>query len=711
MKGTVHYQQKTAPGGQAVAVLTMDNKPLNPLSSGVRTGLEEGLKKALSDDAVKAVVVTGASGAFSSGADVAEFATGISGPPLPVVIAALEASHKPVVAAIDGVALGGGCEVALGCHYRLSSERSRVGLPEVNLGILPGAGGTQRLPRLIGVDASVDFMCTGVPLGAQQAQKVGIFDKVVPGDYEAVVAAAIQLAAESTGADLSQLRLCSKTAQASGSLSELLEKKRKAYAASRKGEAAPQAILTCIEAAAQKKFQDGMKVEGKEFGKLFVGDQAKAMQYMFFAERACSKIPGLKVAPGPLDSIGIIGAGLMGGGIAMCCAEAGMKVTLLDVDPKNLEHGVNVIKKNYDRSVQRKSKSQAQVDKYLALITPSTSYDSLGGVDIVVEAVFENMDLKKKIFASLDSVCKPGCVLASNTSGLNIDEIASATKRPAEVIGCHFFSPANVMKLLENVRGPRTSDRTIATAMALGQKIGKVTCLVGNCDWFIANRIIGVSGFSILVNGGLLPHEIDAAAEEYGMRMGPARMADLVGIDLMGRERARKGIAEPTKVVQDGLYAAERYGQKAGKGFYKYSDKLELSRDPVAEELIQEVWKTAGVSKKTMSNDDIVSTLYLPCVNEGFKCMEEGMAMRASDIDVCCVFGFNWPRYRGGPMQWATSIGLPKVLKKLEELQIEPAELLKECVKNNWSLRSKQFNQKVSDAWAARWPSLGDSKL
>jgi len=383
-------------------------------------------------------------------------------------------------------------------------------------------------------------------------------------------------------------------------------------------------------------------------------------------------------------------------------------VVLLDVDQKNLDRGMAVIKKNYQRSVDRKSKTQAQVDSIVARITPSTSYDSLKDSDIVVEAVFENMDLKKKIFASFDKVCKPGCVLSSNTSRLNIDEIASATQRPGDVVGCHFFSPANVMRLLENVRGPRTNPRTLATAMAFGKKLKKVTCLVGNCNGFIANRVMGVSGWSHLINGGLLPHQIDAAAEAYGMKMGPAAMNDLVGLDLFGRERANSGVADPEMVVTDAMFKAERFGQKNGKGFYKYDEKRRKSRDPEAEGIIRACWKNAGVGPRDLSEEEIVETLYLPVVNEGFKCLQEGQASRASDIDVCCVFGYNWPRYRGGPMQWASAVGLEKVASKLEAMGMQPAGLLQECVQKKWKLNSKEFSARVNDAWNATW---SNSKL
>eukprot|EP00933_Yihiella_yeosuensis_P083293 TRINITY_DN9748_c1_g2_i1.p1 TRINITY_DN9748_c1_g2~~TRINITY_DN9748_c1_g2_i1.p1 ORF type:complete len:728 (-),score=193.93 TRINITY_DN9748_c1_g2_i1:222-2282(-) len=686
----------------------MDNAPVNALSSGVRAGLEERMKEALADDAVKAIVITGAYKAFCAGADISEFSTGMDGPPLPLVIANIEASSKPVVAAIDGVSLGGGCEVALGCHWRVASTRSQAGLPEVNLGLLPGAGGTQRMPRLIGAEASIDFMCRGAPLPAAVAAKAGVYDKIVEGDKAAVIQAAADFAAEKVGADLATRRLCNGNAKASSS--GVFDAKRKEYGKLRKGEAAPQAIINCIQAATDRSFDEGMKVEMKEFGKLMKGTQSKALQYMFFAERQCSKVPGLDAKPGPLESVGIIGAGLMGGGIAMCCAEAGMKVVLLDIDEKNLQKGMDVIKKNYARSVERKSKTQAKVDKILSLMTASSSYDSLAQCDIVVEAVFEKLDLKKKIFETLDKVCKPGCILASNTSRLDIDKVADATKRPADVIGCHFFSPANVMRLLENVRGPRTSSKTIATAMAFGTKLKKVTCLVGNCDGFIANRVMGVSGFGNLIQEGLMPHDIDAAAENYGMRIGPARMLDLVGLDVFGRVRASTGAAKPDVIVTDALYAAKRYGQKNQKGFYKYDEKRQLSRDPEAEQIIQNCWKNAGVSPKTMTAEEIVDRLYLPVVNEGFKCLEEGMAVRPSDIDVCCVFGYNWPRYHGGPMQWASAIGLEKVQQKLEALGMTPAELLKECVQKKWKLNSKEFTARISSAWSSQW-SKGQSKL
>jgi len=710
MPGAVSVEKRKASDGTCVALLTMNNPPVNPLSAGLREGLDTRMQEVLADNEVKAIVVTGANGAFSAGADISEFSTGIDGPPLPVVCQMLEDSPKPVVAAVDGVSLGGGLEVALGCHFRIASVRSMAGLPEVNLGILAGAGGTQRIPRLIGVEAGIDFMCGGNPYNAMQAAKVGIYDKVQEGDNAAVVNAAIDFAAKQVGTDLNPRKLSNHTAKPISA--EAVEKKRKQWGTARKGEASPQAIITCAVAAAEKPFAEGMVTEAQEIGKLFRGTQSRALQYMFFASRACAKVPGLKAKPVPIKNVGIIGAGLMGGGIAMCCAEAGMKVQLLDVDAKNLERGMNVIKKNYQRSVDRKSKTQEKVDKIMANLTPTTTYDSLKDVDIVIEAVFENMNLKKKIFTTLDQTCKPGCILASNTSRLDIDEIAGVTKRPQDVIGVHFFSPANVMPLLENVRGPRTGDVAIATAMELGKRLKKTTCLVGNCNGFIANRVMGVSGAAIMVNSGFYPHQIDEAAEEYGMRMGPLRMNDLVGLDLFGRERAETGQATPDKMVFDAMYAAGRFGQKNGKGFYKYDDKLKHSRDPEAEAMLQKVWANVGAKPMDkVSNEEIVDSLYLPVVNEGFKCIEEGMVSKVSDIDVCCVYGYNWPKYHGGPMCWASALGLAKVLEKLEKLKIEPSTLLKECVEKQWKIDGKEFGKKVEDMWIAKWAGATASKL
>jgi len=423
-------------------------------------------------------------------------------------------------------------------------------------------------------------------------------------------------------------------------------------------------------------------------------------KYVKFAEVECAKVPGLTAEMvGPLDSIGIVGSGTMGGGIAMCCAEAGMRVVLLDVKQEFLDRGLSVIKKNYARSLQRKSKTQAQVDGYIGSITGSLDYNDFKECDIVVEAVFENMKIKQEIFEKLDSVCKKGCILASNTSGLNIDSIANVTKRPEDVIGCHFFSPANVMRLLENIRGAKSSPRTIATAMAFGVKIKKVTCLVGNCPGFVANRVMGQSGGMGLMQSGIMPEDIDAASEAFGFKVGPFRMNDIVGIDLFGRERVRSKVAKPEEVILDALFAAERFGQKNGKGYYKYGEGCDPrgSPDPDVTKIIEQIWKHNGVSHRESSQEKILHELYFPVINEGFKCLEEGIALRPLDVDVCLVFGYNWPRATGGPMYYADSVGLPSVLKTLEELKVQPAALLKECVDKGWTLDSAGLKSRLSN--------------
>jgi len=399
-----------------------------------------------------------------------------------------------------------------------------------------------------------------------------------------------------------------------------------------------------------------------------------------------------------LDSVGIVGSGTMGGGIAMCCAEAGMRVVLLDIDQKSLDRGLGVIKKNFTRSVQRKSKTQAQVDGYVSSIKGTLDYADFKDCDIVVEAVFENMKIKQEIFARFDAACKPGCILASNTSGLNIDSIASATKRPEDVIGCHFFSPANVMRLLENIRGAKTSPRTIATAMAFGVKIKKVTCLVGNCPGFVANRVMGQSQGQKLMHSGIMPQAIDDASETFGFKVGPFRMNDIVGLDLMARERVRNKTADPAKLVIDAMYAAERLGQKNGKGYYRYGEGADPrgSPDPEVAQIIEQVWKNNGVTPRNSTQDEIVHALYFPVINECFKCLEEGIALRPLDVDVCLVFGYNWPRATGGPMHYANSLGLSTVLATLEKMKVKPSALLQECVEKGWTLESDGFKERLS---------------
>ncbi|KAJ9441831.1 Glyoxysomal fatty acid beta-oxidation multifunctional protein MFP-a [Diplonema papillatum] len=694
-KGTVHLEVREH-AGKKVAVLTMDNPPANPLSLGIRMGFDKHLKEVMADSSIAAVVVTGAHKNFCAGADISEFSGGMRGPSLPELISRMETASKPVVAAIDGVALGGGCEVSLGCHWRLATKRSIVGLPEVNLGLLPGAGGTQRMPRLIGGAAAIDAMCIGAPLNAAKAKQVGIFDQIIEGD---VVAAAVKFAAgEALSANLDDRRLCNRTTQ----LSEAdLKKAAAKFGKMRKGEVAPEAIIRCVVASTRGTFAEGMKVEGAEFMKLFSGDQPKAMQYMFFAERACWKVPGLTAKPADLKTVGVIGAGLMGGGIAMCCAEAGINVLLVDAKPEFLERGMKVIEKNYGVSVKRGSMKEEKAKQAFSRIRPSGSdYAVFKDCDMVIEAVFENMDIKKQVFGKLDKVCKRGCILASNTSYLSIDEIASATSRPEDVIGTHFFSPANVMKLLENVRGKKTSQRTIATAMAFGKRIGKIAVLVNNCHGFVANRMMAMQGANKLLYSGLLPHVIDNAAENFGFRMGPMRMGDLVGLDLGAREREREGKLDVTNNLTDFLYKRGDFGMKTGCGIYKYDERRKATRNSETEEFLNDYWKRHQVVKRSLTDDQIVREIYFPVINEGFKCLEDGIVNRVSDIDIAIVYGYNFPRYRGGPMKFAELTGLDEVLDGIKKLGITPSKLLEELVENGTSLA--KFSKRLEKEQAAK---------
>ena len=647
-KGKVHYEVRHCEGSN-IAVFTLDNPPMNPLSSGIRMGLDENLKRALADTTVDGIVVTGAHGAFCAGADISEFSGGMRGPNLVELIHSIEASTKPVVAAIDGVALGGGCEVSLGCHYRIATSRSMLGLPEVNLGLLPGAGGTQRMPRLLGCEQAIELMCKGAPLPSQRALQLGVLDEVVDRN---IVVAGVQLCASvaSRGVNLANRRICSRNAVGSPAVFDMARKK---WGKVRRGENAPQAIINCVQAAtAGDFFKVGMATERKEFMALMTDDQAKAMQYMFFAERACWKVPGLKTKPAPLKTVGIIGAGLMGGGIAMSCANAGIKVLLVDAKPEFLEKGMKVIGANYETSVKRGSMKEARAKRAFGNIKPSgTDYAVFKDCDMVIEAVYENMDIKKEVFGKLDAVCKKGCILATNTSYLSIDEIAASTSRPEDVVGCHFFSPANVMPLLENVRGSKTSGRTIATAMAFGKRIGKICVLVNNCHGFVANRMMGKQGATSMLYSGFLPEEIDAAAEKFGMRMGPMRMNDLVGLDLFGREKERAGTLDTKGNVTDFLFANGNFGMKSGKGLYVYDAKRRAQPNPEVAAFMQRVWKETGVTRPNLTPEVLAQRVYFPVINEGFRLLEEGVVSRASDIDVALVYGYNFPRYLGGPMK------------------------------------------------------------
>lgn len=674
---TTHLTFVDVPGNQKVAVLTMDSPPVNSLSRGTRAGLVSGVEKALADKSVVGIIVRGAGRAFCAGAEITEFAGAgnIKEEPLTDTIARLENCKIPVVALVHGFALGGGFEVALSTHYRLATSDAQFGLPEVNLGLLPGAGGTQRLPRLIGAVPSAEMILSGAPIKAEKALKLGVVDAIVKEkSEEGRLKEAVDFLLTKKGQPRPVAGLTVPDAKDPEVIAKL-DSVYKTAMQKRRGEFAPSRIIDCVKASVQTtSFKEGMAVEGRLFGQLLASPEARAMQHVFFAERAAAKLPKeFNVEPAKIKKVGVIGSGTMGGGIAMCCVDVGMSVILIDATQEFLDRGMSVIKKNYSRSVERKSITQALMDKRLALIQPSLNYADLKDCDIVVEAVFENMQLKKEIFAKLDAVCKPGCVLATNTSGLNIDEIAASTKRPQDVIGAHFFSPANVMRLLENVKGAASSPRTISTAMDFGKRIGKVAILVGNCPGFVGNRMLGsyTSEAEKLALEGAPIEKIDAVARNViGMNQGPFAMNDLVGLDVFWRKRKTEGKSDPNKIVADALCEAGRYGQKNGKGFYQYKDGRTPESDPLTHQIITKVAENLRVSRRSpekISEQEIFERLMYPLINEGFKCLEEKMAYKSSDVDVCYVFGYGFPRWRGGPMKLAEELGFDTVLAGLNK--------------------------------------------
>ncbi|MGI9346169.1 MAG: 3-hydroxyacyl-CoA dehydrogenase NAD-binding domain-containing protein [Gammaproteobacteria bacterium] len=670
MKGTVHYETQ-----KQVAILTLDNPPVNPLSSGIRQGLADGMVQAQADDDIKAIVITGAGNAFIAGADISEFGqTKLEGASLGTVMQQIESSSKPVVSAINGVALGGGLEVALCTNFRLASPSARVGLPEVNLGLLPGAGGTQRLPRLIGLERASTFMISGTPAKADEALKLGIVDEIVP---ENLLEYAIEFALKKAAAgELPKVRDNTEALEKdAGRIDEILEPFRQLANRTRRGQEAPMRILDCIKAAATTDFDAGLKVESEAFIQCLTSKQRESMIHIFFSQRQAARIPDVPSDTNvkTLERATVIGSGTMGGGIAMCFANSGIPVTVIDQDEKNLKRGIGVIEKNYSSQVARKRISQAQMDRAMALISASLNYDSVAQADIIIEAVYENLNLKQDIFKRLDQDAKPDAILATNTSALNIDAIASATSRPESVIGTHFFSPANVMQLLEVVRGKESSKETIASAMTLGKKLRKIPVLARNCPGFIGNRML--AGYSrqagTMLLEGALPVQIDKVMYEFGMPMGPMQMADLVGLDLGWRARKMAGGSnELTARIPDAICELGHYGQKSGQGFYKYEAG---SRTPIPSEqindLIVQISEEMGYKRREISDDEILQRCVYPLINEGARILEEGIAIRSSDIDVVYVFGYGFPIWRGGPMHYANSIGLDQIQREITALK------------------------------------------
>ena len=651
-----------------ILIVEANNPPVNALGHAVREGLVKAIEAADANEAVKAVVIIGLGQTFFAGADISEFGTpkAFAQPMLPQVVDIIENCTKPVVAAVHGTALGGGLEVALACHYRVAVPSAKFGVPEVKLGILPGAGGTQRLPRVAGVAKALEMATSGNPIGAKEAHDIGLVDRLIEGDLEQHAVAFAE--------EVRAIRPLPKSSERDDKLAEaranpgLFDDFRKANAKKFRGFDAPEAVIKSIEAAVAKPYAEGVLEERKLFMELMSGTQAKAQQYFFFAERKASKIEGLAEDTRPRDirKVGVIGAGTMGGGISMNFLSAGIPVTIVETTQEALDRGAGIMLKNYEASAAKGRMTAEQVGQAMALLTPTLDLNALADCDLIIEAVFENMDVKKEIFTKLDAIAKPGAILASNTSYLSIDEIAATTKRPQDVLGLHFFSPANVMKLLEVVRGAKTAPDVLVTAMQLAKRIRKVAVVAGVTYGFIGNRMLmprQLQANQLLLEGAS-PEQIDRVHVEFGMPMGPFQMADLAGVDI-GWHR------DPNRIenIRDKLAALGRWGQKKGAGYYDYDEKRRPTPSPVVAEVIDEWRKKTGTEQREITDQEIVERTLYTMVNEGALILEGGFAQRASDIDVVWVYGYGWPVYRGGPMFWADTEGLAKIVEGLKRQQ------------------------------------------
>jgi len=649
-----------------VLLVVSNNPPVNALGHAVREGLVKGIEEAEADDAVKAVVIICQGQTFFAGADISEFSTGKSlmPPALPQVVDVIENCSKPVVAAIHGTAFGGGLEVALASHYRVALPSAKLGVPEVKLGLLPGAGGTQRLPRVAGVPKALEMAATGNPISAKEAYGIGLVDRLIEGDLEQHAVAYAEEVKDVRPIPRSSAR----QDKIEGTDPDVFAHFRKANARKFRGFDAPEANIKAIETALAKPYAEGVLEERRLFMELAGGTQSRAQQYFFFAERKASKIDDLPedTQPREIKRVGVIGAGTMGGGISMNFLSAGIPVTIVEMQQEALDRGTGVMRRNYEATAAKGRMTADQVEQAMGLLKPSLSLDSLADCDLIIEAVFENMDVKKEVFGKLDAIARPGAILASNTSYLNIDEIAASTSRPQDVVGLHFFSPANVMKLLEVVRGAKTAPDVLVTAMALAKKIRKVAVVAGVCYGFIGNRMLiprQTQAMRLLLEGAT-PEQVDRVHVEFGMPMGPFQMADLAGVDI-GWHR------DPSRIenIRDALCAIDRWGQKKGAGFYDYDEKRRPSPSPKVAEIIDQFRAKEAVTPRDISDQEIVERTLYTMVNEGAKILEEGMAQRASDIDVVWVYGYGWPVYRGGPMFWADTEGLAKIVEGLRNQQ------------------------------------------
>ncbi|MCJ9734579.1 3-hydroxyacyl-CoA dehydrogenase NAD-binding domain-containing protein [Bradyrhizobium sp. PRIMUS42] len=667
-----------------VGIVTVNSPPVNALSAAVRGGILECIKAAIADPAIKGIVLTCAGRTFIAGADITEFGKPPKPPALNDVLSEIENSPKPVVAAIHGTALGGGLEVALACHFRVAVKEAKLGLPEVKLGLLPGAGGTQRLPRAVGPELAVKMIVGGDPIGAAEALKNGLIEEIVEGPASGGEAFVRKLLAEKR--PLRRLRDDDSKIAAAKADRSIFTNAVAAMTKKSRGLEAPFAAADAVGYAIDLPFDEGLKKEREGFLKLVASDQSKAQRYAFFAEREASKIAGVPegTKSRPVNRVAILGAGTMGGGIAMSFANAGVPVTLIETGEEQLKRGMGIMQKNWEATAARGGIPADAPAKRMALINGVVGIENVGDADLVIEAVFETMAVKKEVFGKLDQYVKPGAVLASNTSYLNIDEIAKSTKRPQDVLGMHFFSPANVMKLCEIVRADKTAPDALVTAVTIARKIAKVPAVVGVCDGFVGNRMLAQRGKQSekLLFEGALPQQVDAVVTKFGMPMGPFAMGDLAGLDIGWRSRKDRGIKSE---IADALCEASRFGQKTGKGYYKYeAGSRSALPDPEVEKLIDETLLRLGRKKRVVSDEEILERMMYPMINEGAKILEEGIAARPSDIDVVWLYGYGWPIYRGGPMFWADSVGLKHIADRLafyaketNDPSLEPAPLLK----------------------------------
>ena len=677
-----------------IAVLTLNAPPVNALSTAVRDGLKRGVEAANADSAIKAIIIICAGRTFIAGADISEFGKPPARPYLPEALDVIENASKPVLAAVHGTALGGGFEVALTAHYRVAVPSAKFGLPEIKLGIFPGAGGTQRLPRLIGVEKALDIILSGNPFSASDAQKWGVIDALAEEGKLEQSALAFARTLIDGKAPLRKLRDLTDKIEAVRGKPEIFEAIRKANARKFRGFEAWRKAIDSVKNAVDLPFDEGMAAERKMFMELLAGVQSKAQRYVFFAERQAAKIPDVPddLAPRPVKTVGVIGAGTMGGGISMNFLNAGTPVTIVETSKEALDRGLSIIRKNYENTAKKGRMTQDDVEKRMALLTGTLDLSALADKDLVIEAVFEDMAIKKDIFGRLDAIAKPGAILASNTSYLNIDEIGAMTKRPQDVIGMHFFSPANVMRLLEVVRGEKTDKQVVATAMELSKKIGKIGVLVGVCHGFVGNRMLAQRQREAnkLIIEGATPWDVDRVLYDFGFPMGPFAMSDLAGLDI-GWSKEKSSSA----TIREILCEKGRRGQKTGAGFYDYDEARNPKPSTLVEEAIVDFASKKGVNRRVISDEEILERCIYPMINEGAKILEEGKALRASDIDIVWINGYGWPVYRGGPMFYGDTVGLGKVLERMKMFQatmgdeFKPSALLERLVAEGGSFAGR----------------------